>query len=382
MQSEIKTLKELAKKYARANRIPQHEALNVIASELGFTGWTQLVKMVKKGWLPSAEQIATADAAINNNNPCAGKDESNIERSFSRPTDEPIRQGKVGNYAYQVFEFSGDLRMEGEGWRVLIGEADYSQPVVEIEATHENACPVQERGFLDKALAIADEEMTKVRAGIASDWPRRSTKPDADGAVVHPLFGDQSAEWFCLHCNGKVTGAQLAENLWHCTGCGATPIDIFSSPFWLEANNEEPKPIGSSKNKKRPEARIKVVDSRPKLMLDQKAISLLLRTALLEDAKTPGERIGAIQAEIHVDENGDADIIFDEDLWPEDKDPEEAYAVAEKLGIHLELSVTCMTFPFAWPGLGHATTSTREYVQMLLNAYEEHGVVHRGKKND
>jgi len=48
------------------------------------------------------------------------------------------------------------------------------------------------------------------------------------------------------------------------------------------------------------------------------------------------------------------------------------------LGSELELAVTSMTFPFAWPDLGQVTTSTQEYVQMLLDAYAKHGVIHRG----
>src|SRR5690606_28469211 len=97
--------------------------------------------------------------------------------------------------------------------------------------------------------------------GIASDWPRRATKPDGDGAVIHPLYGDRSADWYCLHCNGKVTGAQLADNLWHCPGCGASPIDIFSTPGWLEGSDVKPKPVVRSQGQKRPEPRVEVVDS-------------------------------------------------------------------------------------------------------------------------
>ena len=105
---------------------------------------------------------------------------------------------------------------------------------------------------------------------------------------------------------------------------------------------------------------------------------MLLRIALLEDATNPGERLGALLAEINVDDDNDAWITFDEDLWPDDKDPDAAIAVADKLGIELELEITCMTFPFAWPGLGHVTTSTSEYLGHLLDAYAEHGVIVRG----
>jgi hypothetical protein len=87
-------------------------------------------------------------------------------------------------------------------------------------------------------------------------------------------------------------------------------------------------------------------------------------------------------AEIYVDEDNDACIVLDEDLWPENKEPKEVQAVAAILGAELELNTTCMTFPFAWPGLGHVTSSTREYTRMMLDAYREHGVIRRGSDDD
>lgn len=174
-----------------------------------------------------------------------------------------------------------------------------------------------------------------------------------------------------------MTGTQIAENLWHCPRCNASPLDIFTAPWWLEGSDKKPAAVEYAKDRKQSEPKVEVVESRPTLRLDEQSISLLLRVALLEDANTPGERLGALLAEINVDDDNDACITFDEDLWPEDKDPRSAFAVADKLGVEVELAMTCMTFPFTWPGLGHVTTSTSEYVQMMLNAYEEHGVVLR-----
>lgn len=381
-KSEIDTLKILAKRYARANRIAQHEALNALATELGFSSWTQLAAKAKQGWLPSADQLAQAKAFVRGSYSGTEGQESFIEKSFARPVDEPVRQGKIGEHAYQVFEFFGDIRMEGDGWRILIGEALLSQPVVEIEKPHATTSPVRKPDFLAAALVIADEEAAKVRAGISSDWPRRATKPDDEGTVLHPLYGHRSAEWYCLHCDGKITGTQLAENLWHCPGCGASPIDIFSEPGWLDGSDVKPKPVVRPVVQKRPEPRIEVVDSRPTLMLGEESISLLLRNALFEDARTPAERLGAQLAEIHVDNELDAWITLDEELWPESKEPEAAIAVAKLLGVELELEVSSMSFPFAWPGLGHVTTSTLEYVKLLLDVHEEQGVILREIKGD
>ena len=297
---------------------------------------------------------------------------------MSRPVNEPIKAGEIDGHAYQLFEFSGDIRMEGDGWRILIGEADFSQPVVEIESTNKETSPANNPGFVEKALAIAEAQAVITRSAIASDWPRRSTKPNAKGEVVHPLHGDRAAEWFCLHCDGKITGAQIADNLWHCPSCGASPLNIFTTPWWLEESDEEPKAVECANDRARPKPRIDVVDSRPTLSLDEESISLFLRIALLEDATNPGERLGALLAEINVDDENNAWITFDEDLWPEDKDPDAAIAVADKLGTALELAMTSMTFPFTWPGLGHVTTSTSKYLEYLLDAYEEHGVIVRG----
>lgn len=85
---------------------------------------------------------------------------------------------------------------------------------------------------------------------------------------------------------------------------------------------------------------------------------------------------------IYFDEDNDVCIVLDEDIWPEDKEPKEAQAVAAILGVETELNATCMTFPFAWPGLGNVTTSTREYTQMMLDAYQEHGIICRENADD
>jgi hypothetical protein len=121
------------------------------------------------------------------------------------------------------------------------------------------------------------------------------------------------------------------------------------------------------------EPEIQIVDTKVKLELNEKNISLLIRSALLDDATNTSERLAALLADIIVDEDNDVWITFDEDLWPEEKEPVQALAVAEILGIEIDQEITSMTSPFAWPGLGQMTSSTREYVEMLLDAYAEHG---------
>lgn len=102
MKNEIITLKTLAKRYARANRIPQYEALNAIATALNFTHWTGLASKAKQGWMPSDEQMAQAEAFVLQSHPGADEKESFIDRSFARPVDEPVREGKIGDHAYRV----------------------------------------------------------------------------------------------------------------------------------------------------------------------------------------------------------------------------------------------------------------------------------------
>ena len=313
-KTEIDQLKLMAKRYAHATRSNHRDALDAISAKLKFPHWKALTIKAKHGWTPSEQDLSKVEAFVREYFPSLGGKPQFIEQSMSRPVGEPIKVGEIDDHAYQVFEFSGDIRMEGDGWRILIGEAEFSQPVVEIETKNKKTCPAIDRGFVDKALEVAETQAVKVRAGIASDWPRRSTKPNAKGEVVHPLHGDEAAEWFCLHCDGKMTGAQIAENLWHCPGCGASPLDIFTSPWWLESSDEQPIAVEYAKDRKRPEPKIQVVDSRPTLRLDEQTIALLLRIALLEDANTPGERLGALLAEINVDDENDAWITFDEDL--------------------------------------------------------------------
>lgn len=381
-KNHIDQLKLLAKRFAHATRSTHRDALDAIAAELSFPHWKALTVKVGRGWVPTVDDLAKVDAFVLEYFPSLEGRPQFIEQSMSRPVEEPIKIGEIDGHTYQVFEISGDIRMEGEGWRILIGEADFSQPIVEIETTHKMSSPAIDRDFVDKALDVAETHAAKARAGIASDWPRRSTKPNAKGEVTHPIHGDSAAEWFCLHCDGKMTGTQIAENLWHCPRCNASPLNIFTSPWWLEGSDKKPAAVEYAKNRKRPEPKVEVVDSRPTLRLDDQSMSLLLRVALLEDANTPGERLGALLAEISVDDEFGAWITFDIDLWPEEKDPKAAMAVADKLSVGLELEVTSMTFPFAWPGLGHVTTNTSEYVQVLLDAYGKHGVVLRSNDGE
>ncbi|MBL4807706.1 MAG: hypothetical protein JKY31_10510 [Rhodobacteraceae bacterium] len=272
-------------------------------------------------------------------------------------------------------ETLGDVYLTGEGWSIHVSEAPHAPPRVEIAKQSNSSNPINDSDFLQDALQIAQTRSEQIRARIASDWPRRSTKPDAEGKVRHPLGHGLSDKWFCLHCDALITGQQIADSLWHCPACHASPLDIFETAFWLSDDDEQPESIQTSNIGKNIEPKIEVVDTRFKLELNEKNITLLIRSALLEDATNTSERLGALLAAISVDEENDVSIVFDEDLWPEGKDPIQALAVADLLGIEIDQALTCMTAPFAWPGLGEYTSSTHEYTKMLLDAYANQGTV-------
>jgi hypothetical protein len=108
---------------------------------------------------------------------------------------------------------------------------------------------------------------------------------------------------------------------------------------------------------------------KPVFELDARKVELLIRGALLDDAVNAGERLGALLADVNLDDDGDVSVCLDAELWPEDKTASQAVAVAELLSIDLEQTVTDMTAPFHWPALASETTSMVEYVSVLLDAY-------------
>lgn len=233
-RNDLQTLKTLAKRYARANRVPHHEALDLVAAELGFPHWKAVANAARDSWRPSPEQLADIAALVRKTAPTFQRPQTDRESiTLVFGDDEPVEEGTIGPHPYWIEEAMDDVHLSGKGWHILVGEALSAEPVVEVTDKRFKSNPIHDPEFVKEALKIAQARAAIVRARISSDWPRRSTKPDADGRARHPLFGNLSKEWFCLHCDGKSTGAEMARNMWHCPTCSATPIDIFSSPFWL-----------------------------------------------------------------------------------------------------------------------------------------------------
>lgn len=373
--AETNHLKLLAKRHARATRVAQHEALNFIAIHLGFANWTQLVTAIKSGWIPSSEQVASIEAVVANHVSPADFTTGSADASARRwEYLEQAEQGRIRGHAYRLQVALDDVIIAGEGWSITVPEDPSARATVRTSAEVDDQSPVFDPDFLEEALSLANHRMAQVRGKISTDWPRRSTKPDGKGRSRHPLWDRDSDTWFCLHCNGKITGIQIAQNLWHCPACGASPVDIFDSAFWCEDEGKSLPPIGAKAKSHTGKPEFHVVDDRPKLELNERNIVLLMRSALLDDATNVSERLGALLAEITVDEDNDVWISLEEDLWPDHKEPTQAIKVAAQLGIEIELETMWSKIPFHWPALGEQTSSTTEYLQMLLEAYAQYAV--------
>lgn len=372
---KLKTLKLLAKRYARATGQPQHVALDFIAARMGFSHWNALIGSAKEEWAPSEAQVAAIKAFVQR---ITSHEGTTFDHIFGGP--DAITRAEVRGHPYELSMMLGDVHMEGVGWRIMLPENPSTAPRVEVDIEHAQNSPMNDRVLLAEAIGIAEALVKSIKARRFSDWPRRATKPDAEGKVRHPFLEmEESDLWYCLHCNAEITGPQIAGNQWHCPGCAASPINIFSETFWLGPNDEKPVPVQSRAERQEIEPIVSIVDPRPRLDLNSDQVTHLIRSALFEDATNASERMGASLAEIWVDDDLDVVVSFEDHYWPEDKEPTAAIEVAALLGIEIELEVTWSDPLFAWPGLGTVTQSTAEYTRLMLDAYRTHGV--RGTKD-
>lgn len=222
-QNKLNQLKKSAKRLARAKRIAHHKALDKIAAVCEQPHWNALTTAYERGWRPSPEHENAVQALV----------EGDAERQVPFDFQETL-QGEIDGHPYELTLGFDDVLLGGNGWCIHLGHAPSEPPTIE----KYKECPIDDPAVLEKALIIAEEAADRVRARISSDWPRRSTKPDVEGRVTHPLWTDAkpASLWYCLHCDAEITGKQLAKNMWHCPKCSATPIDIFATPFWKEAS--------------------------------------------------------------------------------------------------------------------------------------------------
>ncbi len=227
----LKSLRTIAKRFARRQRIAHHEALDALARALEMPHWNALTAAWAKGWRPDPEKL---DAFTHASNAEDATLRARPPIGLGFPTEE---HGSIDGHDYTI-EIDLEVVMHGQGWAICVEQASSEKPVIEMYDESEDN-PIRDAKFLEKALEIANEAAKTLRARIASDWPRRSTKPDKEGRALHPLFRERglSSEWHCLHCDAASTGAQMAANMWHCPECSATPLDIFPEPFWRAAQD-------------------------------------------------------------------------------------------------------------------------------------------------
>ena len=216
-RTELRTLKAIAKQRARAGRIAHSKALDSIAAEIGYPHWNALTIAWDRGWRPTNEQL---EALL------GSPDQLASQRGILFVEEST---GEIDGEPYELDIGFDNVLMGGNGWAIHLGHAPSEEAEVE---TYGTPNPLDDAAFFKEAMRILNSAADRVREAISRDWPRRSTKPDADGRAKHPLSLETSAEWFCLHCDAGSTGRQMAANMWHCPRCSATPLDIHPTPFW------------------------------------------------------------------------------------------------------------------------------------------------------
>jgi hypothetical protein len=233
MNDHLKDLKTSAKAIARARRISHVGALEIVAASLGYPHWNALTAAEKSGWRPSEDDVLSIRALAIAENPLFG-----IEIPPEIALGDPRPSGEVMGHGYRVSVKFDDVRVWGRGWELVLLEAPLAP------ARYTNTAPEWvDNPYGDDAFKAAIHEIAKgwqqmVHARIASDWPRRSTVPDGDGNAQHPLTRDVGKTWYCLHCDGVSDALAITDNLFHCPHCLASPIDIFSSPWWIAGVGE------------------------------------------------------------------------------------------------------------------------------------------------
>lgn len=211
IRNELDILRSFAKRFARQHEVPHHNALDIIAMQYGHPHWTALMKAWDKGWCPAPYEFIDINES------------STTESDVWGVGNVKTTKGEIAGEPYTLEVGFTDVLIGGNGWGIHLGHAPSEPAGIE---TYTNPSPLDDKAFFSQVMKITMEAADGVRAAIAQDWPPGSTKPAQDGTVVHPLFGGVSALWFCMHCDTRSTGSEMAANMWHCPKCSATPVDI------------------------------------------------------------------------------------------------------------------------------------------------------------
>lgn len=79
--------------------------------------------------------------------------------------------------------------MAGDSWSITLPENLAARPIVQTVADEDGKCPILVPEFLQEILSLPKDRADKVHGEIPVGRPRRSTKPDQNGIVCHPLWG-------------------------------------------------------------------------------------------------------------------------------------------------------------------------------------------------
>lgn len=244
----LSILKSIAKKLARSRRLQHSHALETVARHVGKANWRGLTESYKQGWRPDATLVdrlelalfettdnsLVADIAVEDELAALGG--GLVFTRWSPEQASPIEADEVhGELDGNAFYLVGDefqIAFGSQGWEILLDQAPSAKPKLRRLGGRVKSVEALEPAFVERATQILKVRARRMYAEVASQWPRRSTMPDQQGRALHPLNRGLSDKWYCLHCDGVHDGQAMATNLWHCTTCGATPIDIFQEPFW------------------------------------------------------------------------------------------------------------------------------------------------------
>ncbi|MCW0983283.1 hypothetical protein OK142_20880 [Agrobacterium sp. BT-220-3] len=244
----LTTLKIVAKKLARKRRIQHFAALEIVAREVGKPHWRGLAEAYKQGWQPTPAQMESLPDLLSepvgaSSTQIAGQTTDVLafgdKLAFSRwvPDDvKPMEADEIyGELDGRKFYLVGDefsIAFGSQGWEIGLDQAPSAKPELRRLGGRVKSVEALDLAFIERATQLLKIRARRMHADVSANWPRRSTMPDQQGRALHPLGGGLSAEWHCLHCDGVHDGHTMAKNLWHCIDCGATPIDIFPTPFW------------------------------------------------------------------------------------------------------------------------------------------------------
>lgn len=225
----ITTLKYLANRLGRARGLSHTDGLNLVATELGKPHWPDLVEAHKRGRTPDPGEIARLEATAIHETLSARPDYTALalealgdgltftrwEPASGKPMDANEIFGRLDGVDFYLVGDEFELGLGALGWEILIVQAPKAKPVLKRLGGRVKSVEALDPGFVERATKLLLIRARRMHAEVADDWPVASTMPDEQGRAEHPLGNGLSAEWHCLHCDGKHDGHAMARNLWH-----------------------------------------------------------------------------------------------------------------------------------------------------------------------